>query len=54
MSIDTKPTVAVIANTLDRKMWREGETNVLVFDLGSVKDTLGILIWVLSILITIW
>ncbi|AES64048.1 DnaK family protein [Medicago truncatula] len=47
MSIDTKPTVAVIANTLDRKMWREGETNVLVFDLGSVKDTLGILIWVM-------
>lgn len=56
MSIDTKPTAAVIANSLDRKKWREDETNVLVFDLGSghidaslvndegmlkVKDTLG-------------
>lgn len=35
MRIINEPTAAAIAYGLDKKMWREGEKNVLVFDLGG-------------------
>ncbi|MCI44186.1 heat-shock protein, partial [Trifolium medium] len=35
MRIINEPTAAAIAYGLDKKNWREGEKNVLVFDLGG-------------------